>query len=55
MQSGKARLVGVNFARGPKKQFVLTEVQDFGADCLFASSVENKTDAGPIMRMFGQD
>jgi hypothetical protein len=38
-------------AGGPKKQFVLPEVRDVVAECLFALSVYNKADAGPIVNM----
>jgi hypothetical protein len=55
MQPGSSRLVGVNFAGGSKKNYVLSEVQDSMVDALFALSAENKSDASAIVGMFGKD
>ena len=45
----------MNFAGGSKKHFVLTQVHDSAADLLFALSLDNITDAGPIMNVLGKD
>jgi hypothetical protein len=45
----------MNFAVGSKKQFVLTQVHDSAAELLFALSLDNKTDAGPIVNVLGKD
>jgi hypothetical protein len=55
MQPGSSRLVGVDLAGGPKKHFVLTEIQGPSSGAFFAPSVENKTDASAIMGMLGKD
>ncbi len=55
MQPGPSRLVGVDFASGPKKHSVLSEVQDSIVDGLFALSMENKTDTGVIVSVLGKD
>ena len=47
--------VGMDFAGGAKKQFALTQVHDSVAEFLFALSLDNKTDAGPIMNVLGED
>lgn len=45
----------MNFAVRSKKRFVLTQVHDSAAEPLFALSLDNKTDAGPIMNVLGKD
>jgi hypothetical protein len=45
----------MNFAVGPEKQFMLTQVHDSAAELLFALSLDNKADARPIMDVLGKD
>jgi len=55
MQPGPSRLVGVDCTGGPKKHYVLSQVQDSIVDALFALSIENKTDTSVIVSMLGKD
>ena len=47
--------VGMDFAGGSKKQFVLTQVHDSVGEFFFAMSLHHKTYAGPIMSVLGDD